>query len=309
MRAADNSLSRLDNSEPTAPTTMPQTIASVRPQGRSVESRLSYIGRMTERPRYYVNDISRDVLTLDSRAIHVEDARFWAQPPSLAREGFALLPHKSAVSDFGNAEEIARIHQLETERLLLELTDADQVVFSAPIVRRFAQRSRDSGQVSTSGKLYNSGTAYFVHIDVSDSAAVALTERWRPKSLQRSVRRSAHYNCWRVVSPPPQDMPLAVCDSRSVSATDLVKADAMMDIPGKRESSYESLVVRYNPRHRWSYFSNMNRDEILVFKTHDSDPGQPNAVPHSAFSDPTCPPGVVPRTSIELRAIAFWFGD
>jgi hypothetical protein len=288
---------------------MPQTIASARPQGRPVESRFNYIGRMTERPRYYVHDISRDVLTLDPRAIQVEDARCWAQPPSLAREGFALFPHKSAVSDFGDAEEIARIHPSETERLLLELTNADQVVFSAPVVRRFAQRSRDTGQLTTSGKLYNSGTAYFVHIDVSDSAAVALTERWRPKGLNRSVRRFAHYNCWRAVSPPPQDMPLAVCDSRSVSPSDLVEADAMMDIPGKRESSYGSLVIRYNPRHRWSYFSNMNRDEILVFKSHDSDPGQPNHVPHSAFNDPTCPPGVVPRISIELRAIAFWYGD
>ena len=138
---------------------MPQTIARARLQGRPVESRFNYIGRMTERPRYYVNHISRDVLTLDPRVVQVEDARCWAQSPSLAREGFALFPHKSAVSDFGNAEEIARVHLSETERLLLELTNADQVVLSAPVVRRFAQRSRDSGQLTTSGKLYNSGPA------------------------------------------------------------------------------------------------------------------------------------------------------
>jgi hypothetical protein len=277
--------------------------------GRPVKSRFNYIGGMNERPRYHVNDISRDVLRLDSRLVQVEDARFRAQPPSLAREGFALLPHKSAVADFHNADEIDRVHRSETQRLLLELTHADEVVLSAPVVRRVAESWNGSGQITTSGNLYNSRPSYFVHIDVNDSTAAALTNRWRPKGHQRAVRRSAHYNCWRAVSPPPQDMPLAVCDARSVSPSDLIEADAMMDVPGKRESSYASLVIRYSPRHRWSYFSDMSRDEILVFKTHDSDSCQPSHVPHSAFSDPTCPPGVVPRTSIETRAIAYWFDD
>jgi hypothetical protein len=50
----------------------------------------------------------------------------------------------------------------------------------------------------------------------------------------------------------------------------------------------------------------MNRDEALVFKTFDSDPAQPCHCPHSAFDDPTCPAGVPPRMSIEIRAIAYF---
>jgi hypothetical protein len=88
-----------------------------------------------------------------------------------------------------------------------------------------------------------------------------------------------------------------------------MEADAIFDVPGKPEWSFEGLVVRYNPRHRWSYFSNMTREEALVFKTNDSDPGQPHNVPHTAFNDPTCPAGVTPRASIEMRAIAYWFGE
>jgi hypothetical protein len=272
-----------------------------------VEGRLNYIGQTIERPRYHVNDASRDVLTLDPRIIQIEDARSLRQLPSLAREGFALFPHKSAVSDFRNSEEVARVYHLETERFLLELTGADEVALSAPGVRRCAESSPDSGQLTHSGKLYTSRPAHFVHVDISDSAAAAFAERWRPKDHSRPVRRFAHYNIWRAVSPPPQNLPLAVCDSRTVSEADLVEADAIMDIPGKRESSYVGLVIRYNPCHRWWYFSNMNRDEVLVFKTHDSDPGQPSQVPHSAFTDPTCPPGVMPRASIEMRGIAYWF--
>ena len=262
---------------------------------------------MTERPRYYADDGSRDSLTLDPRTIRIDNARLWVQPPSLAREGFALLPHRSDVSDFRNPQEIARIYGPETERLLLELTNADKVVLSALAVRRSADCSSGPVRLTSSGPLYETRSVYFVHIDISDSTAVLFAQRFRPKDPVRPVRRVAHYNIWRALSPPPQDFPLALCDSRSVSPSDLVEADAMMDIPGKPESSYVGLVVRYNSKHRWSHFPDMNRDEVIVFKTHDSDPAHPKHVPHVAFNDPTCPPGSVPRSSIEMRAIAYWF--
>ena len=123
------------------------------------------------------------------------------------------------------------------------------------------------------------------------------------------MRRFAYYNVWRALSPPPQDIPLAVCDARTVSRSDLVDADSILDTPGEPDSSAVVVVVRYSPLHRWSYFPGMNRDEVLVFKSHDSDPGQPHQVPHTAFKDPTCPPGVEHRTSVEMRAVAFWFGS
>jgi hypothetical protein len=50
-----------------------------------------------------------------------------------------------------------------------------------------------------------------------------------------------------------------------------------------------------------------NRDEVLVFKTNDSDPARPHHVPHTAFNDPSCPPGVTPRASLEMRVICYWF--
>ena len=271
---------------------------------RTVQGRLNYIGPMTDRPRYYAGDGSRDVLTLDPRTIEVEDARLRAQPHSLARAGFALLPHKSAVSDFRNSEEVARLYRLEIQQPLLELTNADTVVINGPPVRRLAEVST---RLTYSGQIYNARRANFVHVDMSNAAAAAFANRWRPKDHDQPVRRFAHYNLWRVFSPPPQDVPLAVCDSRSLSASDLVVADAVTDIPGKPESSYEGLVVRYNPRHRWSYFSNMSRDEVLVFKSHDSDTGQPNHVPHTGFNDPTYPSMLASRASIEVRGIAYWF--
>jgi hypothetical protein len=109
-----------------------------------------------------------------------------------------------------------------------------------------------------------------------------------------------------VLSEPPQDVPLGICDARSVDAGDLVCGDAIFDAPGAPEWSFEAYLVRYNAAHRWSYFSNMTRDEALIFKAIDSDPGEPLRVPHCAFDDPTCPPGVAPRASVEARGYAFF---
>jgi hypothetical protein len=268
---------------------------------RIVEGLVNYTHAMTERPRYYANDHSRDVLALDERTIQIEDARDRPLAPSLEREGFTLVKHHTAVSDFRDAQSVMRIHPAEIERLVKELSGADRVVVNSPGVLRFSESSPDSG------RLNNSRPARFIHIDVSDPAAKEFADRARPQDVRSPVRRFAHYNVWRALSPPPQDVPLAVCDARSLSAQDLIEADAIFDVPGKPEWSFEGLVIRHNPRHRWSYFSNMTREEALVFKTNDSDPSQPHHVPHTAFNDPSCPVGVAPRESIEMRAIAFWF--
>lgn len=267
---------------------------------RRVSGRVNYVGVMTERPRYHANDASRDVLALDPREVEICDARLSETPPSLDREGFALLAHASGVRDF-RAPEAAVDHRAEIEGLVRELAGADRVVVPSPGVLRFGEKSPDCG------RLNNSRPARFVHVDVSDPTALAFAERSRPKDEARRIRRFAHYNVWRVLTPPPQDVPLAVCDARSVAQADLVEADAVFDNPGQPEWSFEGLVVRFSPEHRWIYFSDMTPGEVLVFKTHDSDPAKPSHVPHSAFDDASCPAGVPPRSSIEMRAIAYWF--
>jgi hypothetical protein len=272
-----------------------------RPQVKLVEGRINYLAPMTERPRYYANDHSRDVLSLEPHTVNIEDVRA-GDPPSIGREGFQLVPHKSAVTDFMNTEEVARIHPAEIERLLLELTGAERVVVNGGAgVLRFGEGS------PLAGKLNNSYPARFIHIDASARTSEGFAQRGKPQDVDRPIRRYAHYNVWRVISPPPQDIPLSVCDARTLRPEDLVEADAIFDTPGQPEWSFEGWLVRYSPRHRWVYWSNMTRDEAIVFKTSDSDPNQPHHVPHSAFDDPTCPKGVPTRASIEMRACAYWF--
>jgi hypothetical protein len=284
--------------------TVSESTSSTGSGSATVVTRLNYIAPMAHRPRYYAHNSSRDVITRDRRTIRIEDARLRAEQPSLAREGFALFPHNSAVSDFSNQEELALIYPREIERLVLDLSGADHVAIFGRGVLRFGEHD-----LPDSSRFDVLRPARFIHSDISDFTLATLKEGWRPRESGRSVRRYAHYNVWRVLTPPPQDIPLAVCDARSVSTSDLVDADLITDTPGTLESSIVIVLLRYSPCHRWWYFPNMDRDEVLVFKSYDSDPGQPRQVPHSAFKNPACPPGIASRASIEMRATAFWLGD
>jgi hypothetical protein len=112
-----------------------------------------------------------------------------------------LYPHKSAVRDFRDRGELERIHIDEIRQLLLTVSGADQVAVTAPGVLRFGERSKESGAHN------NSRPARFVHVDVSDATATSFYARSPPR--ERTARaRSAQYNVWRALSPPPQDVPL-----------------------------------------------------------------------------------------------------
>ena len=266
---------------------------------RFATGEMNFIGAMQVRPRYHANDASRDILELEPHTVSIENARGRAVPTSLDVEGFAIYLHESAVKNFRDAEEIARVYASEIRTVLLQRTGADEVVMVPRGVLRFSERSADSGNLD------NSRPARFVHIDVSDATAREFALRSAPPSAG-GFARMAHYNAWRVLTPPPQDVPLAVCEANSVAPGDLVPADAVFDTPGQPEWSFEGLVIRHNPAQRWVYFADMRPDELLLFKTKDTDPACAHHVPHSAFTDHDCPPDVPPRASIEMRGIAYW---
>ncbi|HEV2700526.1 MAG TPA: CmcJ/NvfI family oxidoreductase [Steroidobacteraceae bacterium] len=261
---------------------------------------LGFSEPMTTRPRFHANDNTLDVLNVVPRAVAIHDARHPTTAASLDVEGFRLYPHQSAVKDFRNKGEVEAVHVEEIRRLLLAVSGADQVVVTGAGILRFGERSAESGALN------NSRPARFVHIDCSDATAATFYARSRPDNGRR-VRRSAQYNVWRAITPPPQDVPLAVCDARSITADDLLPADAIFDRDGAVAFAFEALLLRHNLRQRWFFYSNMGPEEALVFKTNDTDGNCAHCVAHGAFDDPRCPPGVVPRASLEMRGIAYWF--
>jgi hypothetical protein len=96
--------------------------------------------------------------------------------------------------------------------------------------------------------------------------------------------------------------PLAVCDARTLVPGDFVASDLRY-----RDRTGETYAVTYDPRHRWYYFPKMQRDEVLFLKCFDSaTDGRARFTAHTAFDDPTSPPGAPPRQSIEARTVAFF---
>ena len=264
---------------------------------RDCTASIAYAARTAVRPRYHANDTRRDVLEIAPAPMRILDAR--RRHPSLDAEGFALIAHHSELADFGDREQVAAIHRGEIIDLIGELSGADLVVVNSPGILRFSEKSPESG------RLDNSRPARFAHVDVSDATAAQFAASAAPAG--RSLRRFVMYNVWRAVSAPPQDVPLAVCDAGSVASGDLIAADAVFDSPGRPEWSFEGLVVAHNTAHRWHWFPDMDREEALVFKTHDSDRSRSHCVPHVAFDNPFVGAEAAPRASIEMRATALWF--
>lgn len=258
---------------------------------------IAYSGRGVVRPRYHANDTSLDVIEIAPQPMALTNGR--AASPKLDVEGFTLVEHRSALTNFTDRDAVWTVHRTEIAALIAAQTGADFVAVNAPGILRFSERS------GRAGTLNNSRPARFVHVDSSDATAENFAQQSCPEG--RKIRRFAHYNIWRVITAPPQDVPLAVCDARSVAPADLITADAIFDEPDKPHWSFEGIVVAHNPAHRWHWFPDMAPHEALIFKTNDSLAGVAHCVPHVAFDNPDCPPDAPPRASIEMRAIAYWF--
>jgi hypothetical protein len=86
---------------------------------------------------------------------------------------------------------------------------------------------------------------------------------------------------------------------------DQIPEGEAMFAPMPDDQQMAAAVFRYNPAHRWWYFSQMQRDEVLYFKFHDSDRSGAWRTPHTAFWDPNFEQTNV-RESIECRSIAFF---
>ena len=257
---------------------------------------IAYAARAAFRQRYYANDHARDTVVIEPHAMALRDAR--DGETSLDGEGFKLVSHRSEIADFTDRAVVAARHPAEIVALLLAHTGADQVIVTSPAILRFSERS------GRAGTLDNSMPARFAHVDTTAQTAAGFARASAPEG--RSFSRHAHYNVWRAFSGAPQDVPLAVCDARSVEPGDLLVADAIFDPPGGApEWGFDSWLVAHNAAHRWHWFPDMTRDEALIFKTSDS--AFANPVPHVAFDNPLAAPDWPSRASIEMRAVAYWY--
>jgi hypothetical protein len=274
-----------------------------------VEAELHYVRNPPRRGEPMLTHVTDDetrstMVNQPGQSVWIENVRGHAT--SLDREGFILARHRTTVANFENIEkdiETDRIYIAEMMALLAAHAGAARMFVLRGAKLRYAEGAVDKLAAMPS----SARPARYVHGDVTDISGPQQAQMLIGEDTDLGAySRWALYNLWRSVSPPPQDAPLTLCDVRSVAPEDEVPVLAITTSSRGGALQAETASYTYNPAHRWCYFSNMTPDEVVIFKTHDTDPARAHRVPHTAFTDSTCPPDAPPRASVEMRLLALF---
>jgi hypothetical protein len=235
------------------------------------------------------------------KALRVTDMRGQPGSFSLDVQGFTLVDAPTSVRNFYDRAEVAGTYVYEAGELLRSVTGCSATaVLNSPVVRVSARVGERPAGTTFTGD--------FVHADYNAAAAEFMLRRALPpgEAEARLRKRYSIFNVWRTFSGPPQDVPLALCDARSVSPRDKQDCTITLRLSSGELMTWENLTYVHSGRHRWFYCSDMTADQAHVFRGFDSDPARGEQVPHSAFVDSTCPADAAPRASIEVRMFAFY---
>lgn len=265
-----------------------------------VEARLSFADRPPEKPFAYAVEppegVPRTNTVAHDHVVGVENVRPFAHRLSLDVEGVAVVRRPSAVRDFWDEAQTLALGHPETAQLVRDVTGASRVVVFDHTLRR-----RQDGVSDRTPDLPRQ-PASRAHVDQTiASGPQRVRDIMGAEAADLLGKRAAIINVWRPIAYPARDWPLAVADARSVAPDDLVASDLIF--AHRRGETYN---VAYNPAQRWLYVPDLQPDEAILIKCWDSDPSVARFAPHTAFDDPTTPPGTPPRQSIEFRTIAFF---
>jgi hypothetical protein len=274
------------------------TLAGERP--RTVTAEVNYVIDTGRLEAFHANDQSLDTVRLDRRTVTFTDARRLSPAPRLEVNGFELFSVPSAVEDWRDDGQVQGLYPAEIQAFIKRLTGADAVASVGRPSLRWGERSAEIGSRD------NSRAARLIHSDAARAASADFVRMANPHP-DRKIVRAVHHNIWRAFSGPPIDVPLALCDARTVDEADIVEALANFDQNGVVTWSFAAMTFRHNPAHRWMFFSDMTPDEVLVFKQYDTGDSAARFVPHTAFTDPVVGAEGEPRASIETRTLSFWY--
>ncbi|MCB2061331.1 MAG: CmcJ/NvfI family oxidoreductase [Novosphingobium sp.] len=248
-----------------------------------------------ERPLHYFADFTKTTnARLAPHPVQVRDGRGEVERLSLDREGFTIVRWPTKITDFIETRAIEPEYIAECEDLIRKLTGAVATWSAGPIHCRF-------DGVSDPKERYDGKPAHYVHADYSDASAAQTIEHICGEPSRYA--RFAIYNIWRVTTPPPQSRPLGVCDASSIGGAEEYESGVTLSYPDGTDVDFLTTLYRPRAEHRWYYFSDMTPDEVLVFKSHDTDVSRAGRVPHCAFADSNVTSGAV-RMSIEARILA-----
>jgi hypothetical protein len=223
--------------------------------------------------------------------VEITNLRTMSMPPTLDRQGMALASLPAGLVAWSDDPAIAGAYVEACVELVRSLTGRPRAVAFGPPVRR-----GDPGVAPG----FTAPRARFVHLDNSRTSAVDRV-RATVEPFGFDPEGAAIYNVWRSLTPPPQDVPIALTDWRTVPEEDFVEGTT---VEGGGFAAPHLRLVPSEPGPSWYYVPDLDVDEALVFVGTDLDPSHPLGCAHSAFTNPLVVGPAEPRVSVEVRVIA-----
>lgn len=232
--------------------------------------------------------------------IKITDVRNTKDDIKLEEYGFQILSHTSEIPSFTSPTDVAAYKE-ETAQLLKETfsavyTKCYDLIFRENVVFR-------RNQFDLNDPLHREGPAHGAHNDVTYQSGPMIIDRYTTREekhlyLRRGFRVRI-INTWRSLLPVLEDRPLALCDFRSVSTSDLIASDRILP-----DRVGEVYYLKYNPNHKWYWLSQQTPSEPFVLVMYDTKAGNhARFCPHVSFDNPLAPPDAAPRRSVETRSV------
>jgi len=242
--------------------------------------------------------------------VDVRDAR--VLQPTLDQHSFQRVdwPTSLSTQEFYDHDKVRNVYYKEMEEVMKKVTGAEHVMIFNHIIRNQEQISGMGHDTNEEIQAFSSG----IHSDTHPWAAELFYRYLVEKTGREDLKKGAfmYLTGWRnILDTPVLDNHLVLCDENS-----LVKPDDYMVRDnfshnkelGPKGSDYTIpqyvLHHKNSAQHRWYHFPGLTRDELVLHKQYDSDTTK-NAryCFHTACKDPTAPPNLPCRTSIEVRAM------
>jgi hypothetical protein len=233
----------------------------------------------------------------EMKEVTIHDGRPIAAELDMEVDGFEFLEYETAVTDFADDDQVCNIYYPELEKLLLERTSAKEVVIFDHTIRIGDPEKRE--------RLGVRDPVRSAHNDFTDRSAPQRVKDLLPKdeAEEKLGRRFTSINVWRPLTGPVKTDPIAICPWDSIGENDMIPAERNY---GNRIGGI--LNLSYNANQRWTYFPDMERDEVILLKCFDSElDGRARWTAHAAFEDPNgADPSLPARESIEVRTLLFY---
>jgi len=263
----------------------------------TIEAQLTFMVPSLEKPRVLMsaNYAEANIRTGEFRSmpVAISDARSLPEPPTLDREGFALVQHPTRVTDFYDAAAVEQVYYPEVVDLLKRATGATEVhIFDHTLrVEDEAKRQAHGTRLPVS----------VVHNDYTErSGPQRVRDLLAPEKAEWFLaNRFAMVNVWRSFGASAERFPLAAADGRTVLPADYIAVDLVY--PDRTGEIYQNA---HSDGQRWFYFSRMQRNEAMLLKCFDTArDGRTRYTAHSGFANPHAPADTPPRESIEVRTL------